>query len=202
MVAALPVGKVIATVVRVGCRPVVNKLVVQAASHEHLDRVIIFIGRRYLRFQRGLIKTEAAPMAVVVQPPADGSSPPPPSSPSEVQAEEAAYLQKVAAGVVSRFRKAHKRAAVVEPTEREMREAGAFVLVESLIYGLMIGLVTWEYSNSCAESSAKAAAMEDMASLAAEIASKAAEKIIGVETDIKQAKDVVKSIHDSKAKAA
>lgn len=46
---------------------------------------------------------------------------------------------------------------------------------------------------------AKAAAMEDMQSLAAEIASKAAEKIIGVESDINEAKTVVKSL---KAKAA
>lgn len=46
---------------------------------------------------------------------------------------------------------------------------------------------------------AKAGAMEDMHALAAEIASKAAEKIIGVETDIDQAKTVVRSI---KAKAA
>lgn len=49
---------------------------------------------------------------------------------------------------------------------------------------------------------AKVAAMEEMSALAAEIARKAAEKIIGVETDINQAKDVVKSIHESKAKAA
>jgi F-type H+-transporting ATPase subunit b len=46
---------------------------------------------------------------------------------------------------------------------------------------------------------AKAAAMEDMQHLAAEIASMAAEKIIGVETDIDQAKTVVRSL---KAKAA
>jgi F-type H+-transporting ATPase subunit b len=46
---------------------------------------------------------------------------------------------------------------------------------------------------------AKTAAMEDMQHLAAEIASKAAEKIIGVETDIDQAKTVVRSL---KAKAA
>ena len=50
--------------------------------------------------------------------------------------------------------------------------------------------------------SAKTVAMEEMNTLAAEIARKAAEKIIGVETDIKQAKDVVKSIHDNRAKAA
>ena len=46
---------------------------------------------------------------------------------------------------------------------------------------------------------AKAATMEDMQHLAAEIASKAAEKIIGIETDIDQAKTVVRSL---KAKAA
>ncbi len=46
---------------------------------------------------------------------------------------------------------------------------------------------------------AKAAAMEDMQHLAAEIASKAAEKIIGIETDIDQAKTVVRSL---KSKAA
>lgn len=46
---------------------------------------------------------------------------------------------------------------------------------------------------------AKAAAMEDMHSLAAEIASQAAEKIIGVETDLDQAKTLVRSL---KAKAA
>ena len=46
---------------------------------------------------------------------------------------------------------------------------------------------------------AKSAAMDDMQSLAAEIASQAAEKIIGVETDINQAKTVVRSL---KAKAA
>lgn len=46
---------------------------------------------------------------------------------------------------------------------------------------------------------AKAAAMEDMQHLAAEIASQAAEKIIGVETDINEAKTVVRSL---KAKAA
>lgn len=46
---------------------------------------------------------------------------------------------------------------------------------------------------------AKAAAMEDMQHLAAEIASKAAEKIIGIETDLDQAKTVVRSL---KAKAA
>lgn len=46
---------------------------------------------------------------------------------------------------------------------------------------------------------AKTAAMEDMHSLAAEIASKAAEKIIGVETDLDQAKTLVRSL---KAKAA
>jgi F-type H+-transporting ATPase subunit b len=46
---------------------------------------------------------------------------------------------------------------------------------------------------------AKAAAMEDMHSLAAEIASQAAEKIIGIETDIDHAKTVIRSL---KAKAA
>jgi F-type H+-transporting ATPase subunit b len=46
---------------------------------------------------------------------------------------------------------------------------------------------------------AKALAMEDMQHLAAEIAAQAAEKIIGVESDINEAKTVVKSL---KAKAA
>lgn len=45
----------------------------------------------------------------------------------------------------------------------------------------------------------KAAVMDDMHAIAAEIASKAAEKIIGVETDIDHAKTVVRSL---KAKAA
>lgn len=49
---------------------------------------------------------------------------------------------------------------------------------------------------------AKKQAMEDMGLLAAEIARSAAEKIIGIKTDIKQAEDVVKSIHENKAKAA
>lgn len=49
---------------------------------------------------------------------------------------------------------------------------------------------------------AKAEAMENMSTLAAEIASQAAEKIIGVETDIDKARSVVKSIHSNKAKAA
>ncbi|MGB4106748.1 MAG: hypothetical protein WBK55_03005 [Alphaproteobacteria bacterium] len=46
---------------------------------------------------------------------------------------------------------------------------------------------------------AKIAAMEDMHSLAAEIASQAAEKIIGIESDIDEVKTVVRSL---KAKAA
>ncbi|MCB1562731.1 MAG: hypothetical protein KDJ75_04085 [Alphaproteobacteria bacterium] len=49
---------------------------------------------------------------------------------------------------------------------------------------------------------AKAAAMDDMNALAAEIASQAAEKIIGVQTDIKQAKTVVESLQSKQAKAA
>ena len=49
---------------------------------------------------------------------------------------------------------------------------------------------------------AKADAMDEMNVLAAEIAREAAEKIIGVETDLKQAKTVVKSLHTSRAKAA
>ncbi len=49
---------------------------------------------------------------------------------------------------------------------------------------------------------AKAEAMEDMHALAAEIASMAAEKIIGIETDIGEAKNVVRSLHGARAKAA
>ena len=49
---------------------------------------------------------------------------------------------------------------------------------------------------------AKNAAIEEMNGLAAEIAREAAEKIIGVETDLKQAKTVVKSLHSARAKAA
>ncbi len=49
---------------------------------------------------------------------------------------------------------------------------------------------------------AKADAMGDMNAIAAEIAREAAQKIIGIETDINQAKTVVESIHESKAKAA
>lgn len=46
---------------------------------------------------------------------------------------------------------------------------------------------------------AKSEAMEDMSSVAAEIAAKVAEKILGVSTDLNQAKTVVKSIHNQKA---
>ena len=49
---------------------------------------------------------------------------------------------------------------------------------------------------------AKSEAIEQMNGLAAEIAREAAEKIIGVETDLKQAKTVVKSLHSARAKAA
>lgn len=49
---------------------------------------------------------------------------------------------------------------------------------------------------------AKNEAIEQMNVLAAEIAREAAEKIIGVETDLKQAKTVVKSLHSARAKAA
>lgn len=49
---------------------------------------------------------------------------------------------------------------------------------------------------------AKNEAMAEMNGLAAEIAREAAEKIIGVETDLKQAKTVVESLHTSRAKAA
>jgi len=48
---------------------------------------------------------------------------------------------------------------------------------------------------------AKANALEDMNSIAAEIAAEAAEKIIGVSTDIKKAKDVVENV-SKRAKAA
>ncbi len=46
---------------------------------------------------------------------------------------------------------------------------------------------------------AKESAMDDMNAIAAEIASEAAEKIIGVRADIDQAKTVVQSIHKKKA---
>lgn len=49
---------------------------------------------------------------------------------------------------------------------------------------------------------AKAKAIKDMDALAAEIAREAAEKIIGIETDLDQAKSAVKSLNTSKAKAA
>lgn len=46
---------------------------------------------------------------------------------------------------------------------------------------------------------AKAEAMEDMSTIAAQIAAEVAQKIIGVSTDISQAKTVVQSIHKRKA---
>ena len=49
---------------------------------------------------------------------------------------------------------------------------------------------------------AKIDAMNDMNAIAAEIAREAAQKIIGIKTDINQAKIVVKSLHENKAKAA
>jgi len=48
----------------------------------------------------------------------------------------------------------------------------------------------------------KAGAMEDMHSIAAEIASEAAQKIVGISTNIEQAKTVVKALKQGKAKAA
>ena len=57
-------------------------------------------------------------------------------------------------------------------------------------------------SKEAAIEKAKNAAMDEMNVLAAEIAREAAEKIIGVETDLKQAEGVVKSLHTSRAKAA
>lgn len=49
---------------------------------------------------------------------------------------------------------------------------------------------------------AKTEAMDDMNALAAEVAAQAAEKIIGVQTDIKQAQTVVDSLQSKRAKAA
>lgn len=46
---------------------------------------------------------------------------------------------------------------------------------------------------------AKAAAMEDMNAIAAEVASEAAQKIVGISADINEAKTVVRSIHKKKA---
>lgn len=46
---------------------------------------------------------------------------------------------------------------------------------------------------------AKKAAMKEMDGIAAEIASKAAEKIVGISTDIKQAKSVIDNINNKKA---
>ncbi len=49
---------------------------------------------------------------------------------------------------------------------------------------------------------AKSEAFEEMSTIAAEIASQAAEKIIGISTDINQAKTVIKSLHKNNKKAA
>lgn len=49
---------------------------------------------------------------------------------------------------------------------------------------------------------AKAKAMEDMSSIAAEVASLAAEKIIGVQTDLKVARNVVQELNKNPKKAA
>lgn len=49
---------------------------------------------------------------------------------------------------------------------------------------------------------AKDRAMEDMSMIAAEVASEAAMKIVGINPDIEQAKTVVRSINDMDAKAA
>jgi F-type H+-transporting ATPase subunit b len=46
---------------------------------------------------------------------------------------------------------------------------------------------------------AKAGAMEDMSSIAAAIAAEVAEKVVGISTDLKDAKSVVQSIHKRKA---
>lgn len=44
--------------------------------------------------------------------------------------------------------------------------------------------------------------MKEMETIAAEIASEAAEKIVGLDTDIEQARNVIRSLHNGKAKAA
>lgn len=49
---------------------------------------------------------------------------------------------------------------------------------------------------------AKQSAMDDMNTIAAEIASEAAKRIVGINPDIEQAKTVVKSLNGSNAKAA
>ncbi|GJL84741.1 MAG: hypothetical protein DHS20C02_05160 [Micavibrio sp.] len=49
---------------------------------------------------------------------------------------------------------------------------------------------------------AKADAFEEMSTIAAEIASQAAEKIVGISTDINQAKTVIESLHKNNKRAA
>ena len=49
---------------------------------------------------------------------------------------------------------------------------------------------------------AQSEAMDDMNTIAAEVASEAAKKIVGISPDLKEAKTVVKSLNDNGRKAA
>jgi hypothetical protein len=181
----LPVGKVFATVVRTWCRPVVNKVVLEATEHESINIVVMFLGRQYLRTQRLAIRSEAVgitndPQAAAAAATAasngagapstalDAGSAPPaaagaasetiPLTPAQ-QAAEADYREKVAKGLLP-FRRARRRPVAPEPTKEEIQRAGAFVLVEMFVYGILIALVYYEYRNSTLESRAKTAAVE------------------------------------------
>jgi Tfp pilus assembly protein PilE len=185
----LPVGKVFATVVRTWCRPVVNKVVLEATEHESINMVVMFLGRQYLRTQRLVVRSEAAgitndPQAAAAAAAAAtsngagapstaldaGSAPPAPAATAGTagetipltpaqQAAEADYREKVAKGLLP-FRRARRRPVAPEPTKEEIQRAGAFVLVEMFVYGILIALVYYEYRNSTLESRAKTAAVE------------------------------------------
>jgi len=155
---ALPVGKVVTTVIRTWCRPAANRLVESAAKHQMVDTAILFIGRTYIRMQQSVARSEADVTKKVDDDKTSGSGDGQPLTP-EQQAAENEYWSKVAQGLLP-FRRARRRPKPPEPTEEEMRRAGAFVVVEAAVYGLMIGVVWWEYTSGSAEAKAKAEALE------------------------------------------
>ena len=178
---ALPVGKVVTTVIRTWCRPAANRLVESAAKHHMVNVAILFIGRTYIRGQNAVARSEADVTKKADDSKDEGGAAPGPAGGKgpltpEQQAAESEYWAKVAQGLLP-FRRARRRPKVPEPTEEEMRRAGAFVVVEAFVYGLMIGVVWWEYMSSSADAKAKAEALEArFTSLEARIAELQAER--------------------------
>lgn len=134
----LPLNRIVATGVRVWCRPMSNRLVKQCAHRPALRAVIQSIGGLSLKLSSWAAERTAEP-----------------THPGISETSSSSTTEATTRNPDLPLRKARKITLPLDPSGEELTRAGVNVLAEAFVWCLMIAVVYYEWQSSISESKAR-----------------------------------------------